>query len=100
MSVDPWDDGSEDEGTSYPTIRIDRAHPGSSRFGIKVDEISEVREGEYSDYVLLVGELQYATDALSGTQDDPEPAPEVGSTVQFLVPFAEGDKKPGHLQEE
>lgn len=101
MSTDPWNDGEDDnEGSSNPTIRIDREHAGSSRFGLKVDSISDVREGEYSNYVLLVGELQYATDALSGTQDDPEPAPEVGTVVQFLVPFGEGDQKQGHIQEE
>jgi hypothetical protein len=103
MSTDPWSDGNEgdDEGSSYPPIRIDRAHPGTSRLGIKVEGISDVLEGDYGDYVLVSGELLYQVDAVGGKQDDPEPAPEVGETVQFLIPFKNDDPKVmGHIQEE
>lgn len=101
--VDPWanGEGDDDSGTSYPPIRIDREAAGTSRFGLKVQDISDVLEGDYGNYVLVVGELLYAVDALGGKQEDPEPAPEVGETVQTLIPFKDEDPKvKGHIQEE
>lgn len=102
MSYDHDPLANDDGASSGNPIRTDRSKAGTSRFGLLIEDIGDIMTGDYGDYRLITGELLYQVDALGGTADEPEAAPEVGDTVSYLVGnwVEPEDGKPRHIQEE
>lgn len=97
-TYDPFASGDPTPEAAGNPIRTDRKKAGSSRFTIEVTDVSDPVDGDYGQYVLVSGVLKFQVDASGGTQDEPQPAPEVGEDVTYLVSW--GDGAPKHVQEE
>lgn len=97
VDVDPFD--GEPTESANP-IRTDRSKAGTSSFSLKVDDVSDVREGDYGSYVLVSGEVTRQVDTVGGNSEDPGDSPVVGDYASYLVSWSEDTTAARHVQEE